>query len=112
MKLLSMPKVAKSSVPAKSNSGQPLSKFRVPLVPGILRTSRPVFVPKPGCSEDVPWRAHPKGASMTELGDRKSTRLNSSHGYISYAVFWLKKKNADDSEQTRPAVQSAPQTLL
>src|SRR2546429_6455519 len=27
------------------------------------------------------------------LGDRKSTRLNSSHGYISYAVFCLKKKN-------------------
>src|SRR2546422_7265824 len=27
-----------------------------------------------------------------ELLDRKSTRLNSSHGYISYAVFCLKKK--------------------
>src|SRR2546422_7361970 len=27
------------------------------------------------------------------LTDRKSTRLNSSHGYISYAVFCLKKKN-------------------
>src|SRR5256884_5337635 len=27
-----------------------------------------------------------------EIGDRKSTRLNSSHGYISYAVFCLKKK--------------------
>src|SRR2546422_6946475 len=26
------------------------------------------------------------------LRDRKSTRLNSSHGYISYAVFCLKKK--------------------
>src|SRR5687768_17937386 len=26
------------------------------------------------------------------LSDRKSTRLNSSHGYISYAVFCLKKK--------------------
>src|SRR2546422_2889963 len=29
--------------------------------------------------------------------DRKSTRLNSSHGYISYAVFCLKKKNKHDS---------------
>src|SRR2546422_5123402 len=29
------------------------------------------------------------------LSDRKSTRLNSSHGYISYAVFCLKKKNGD-----------------
>src|SRR5256886_9992615 len=27
-----------------------------------------------------------------ELGDRKSTRLNSSHSQISYAVFCLKKK--------------------
>src|SRR3989337_3790481 len=27
------------------------------------------------------------------VGDRKSTRLNSSHGSISYAVFCLKKKN-------------------
>src|SRR2546429_4123596 len=27
-----------------------------------------------------------------EMQDRKSTRLNSSHGYISYAVFCLKKK--------------------
>src|SRR2546422_10729309 len=29
--------------------------------------------------------------------DRKSTRLNSSHGYISYAVFCLKKKNTSNS---------------
>src|SRR6266852_8529093 len=33
------------------------------------------------------WPAH----GLT--GDRKSTRLNSSHGSISYAVFCLKKKN-------------------
>src|SRR2546422_3545245 len=31
-------------------------------------------------------------ASVTGRSDRKSTRLNSSHGYISYAVFCLKKK--------------------
>src|SRR2546422_8057268 len=29
---------------------------------------------------------------LTSPSDRKSTRLNSSHGYISYAVFCLKKK--------------------
>src|SRR2546430_10930583 len=29
----------------------------------------------------------------TSAGDRKSTRLNSSHSQISYAVFCLKKKN-------------------
>src|SRR2546422_10637123 len=31
-------------------------------------------------------------ATTKSGGDRKSTRLNSSHGYISYAVFCLKKK--------------------
>src|SRR2546422_5964133 len=36
-------------------------------------------------------RAGPDGLPKT-LIDRKSTRLNSSHGYISYAVFCLKKK--------------------
>src|SRR2546422_1441356 len=35
-----------------------------------------------------------------EKQDRKSTRLNSSHGYISYAVFCLKKKKALCSNQT------------
>src|SRR2546429_2617969 len=38
--------------------------------------------------------------------DRKSTRLNSSHGYISYAVFCLKKKKINatspDNHDTRP----------
>src|SRR2546422_4443297 len=29
---------------------------------------------------------------LQQRADRKSTRLNSSHGYISYAVFCLKKK--------------------
>src|SRR2546422_5736844 len=32
-------------------------------------------------------------------GDRKSTRLNSSHGYISYAVFCLKKKKKNQNVQ-------------
>src|SRR5690625_6091483 len=36
----------------------------------------------------------PKGVDWSgENGDRKSTRLNSSHVAISYAVFCLKKKN-------------------
>src|SRR2546422_6531564 len=33
--------------------------------------------------------------------DRKSTRLNSSHGYISYAVFCLKKKNKHQHDATQ-----------
>src|SRR2546422_5516731 len=33
------------------------------------------------------------------LSDRKSTRLNSSHGYISYAVFCLKKKKKPEARR-------------
>src|SRR3712207_8714762 len=35
--------------------------------------------------------------SLFDPSDRKSTRLNSSHANISYAVFCLKKKNTIDS---------------
>src|SRR5687768_17977046 len=38
------------------------------------------------------------------LRDRKSTRLNSSHGYISYAVFCLKKKKQRKYLQSRDVV--------
>src|SRR2546422_5986063 len=38
--------------------------------------------------------------------DRKSTRLNSSHGYISYAVFCLKKKNNINMRHTPPEQES------
>src|SRR2546422_4164958 len=47
------------------------------------------------------------GALGGELGDRKSTRLNSSHGYISYAVFCLKKKKQKQSSLL--AKDSSPQ---
>src|SRR2546421_8413854 len=40
---------------------------------------------------DVLGRVHPGRMGSAE-GDRKSTRLNSSHDQISYAVFCLKKK--------------------
>src|SRR2546429_927357 len=34
-------------------------------------------------------------STLAERTDRKSTRLNSSHGYISYAVFCLNEKQND-----------------
>src|SRR5437899_8906860 len=45
--------------------------------------------------------------------DRKSTRLNSSHLGISYAVFCLKKKNSHNCRAGRPsrASRSPPNTL-
>src|SRR3712207_7695214 len=39
-----------------------------------------------------------------EVEDRKSTRLNSSHANISYAVFCLKKKNLPPNEPIKAAV--------
>src|SRR2546422_2260728 len=43
---------------------------------------------------------HPNPLALLADKDRKSTRLNSSHGYISYAVFCLKKKNRSRSVWT------------
>src|SRR2546429_6279761 len=40
------------------------------------------------------------GGHPRPLADRKSTRLNSSHGYISYAVFCLKKKKINPHAKT------------
>src|SRR5438067_9685289 len=41
------------------------------------------------------WTLILMGAYRLDLRDRKSTRLNSSHVSISYAVFCLKKKRTD-----------------
>src|SRR2546430_5864317 len=50
-----------------------------------------------GCPEGTILRmpiAHGEGCYFADEEDRKSTRLNSSHSQISYAVFCLKKKKA------------------
>src|SRR3989449_8563062 len=57
------------------NVGELLDEIRADVTPAKLVVSAAASVP----------------TSYIE-GDRKSTRLNSSHGYISYAVFCLKKK--------------------
>src|SRR2546429_1734299 len=41
-------------------------------------------------------------SQRSQYQDRKSTRLNSSHGYISYAVFCLKKKKKTNSIDDSP----------
>src|SRR2546427_1297651 len=41
----------------------------------------------------------PTTYDYSHLGDRKSTRLNSSHSQISYAVFCLKKKKKPNQQQ-------------
>src|SRR2546429_5300443 len=44
-------------------------------------------------------------------GDRKSTRLNSSHGYISYAVFCLKKKKSTSQFSTHSQTARAASSM-
>src|SRR5947209_16676715 len=53
-------------------------------------------------------RQHQRGGARERGRDRKSTRLNSSHANISYAVFCLKKKKTRrmSSRTTQPSVQT------
>src|SRR2546422_4368719 len=58
----------------------------------------------------IPASTTTKSLPPACLRDRKSTRLNSSHGYISYAVFCLKKKKhryEDSHKPTRKVKRSA-----
>src|SRR2546429_5765375 len=55
-------------------------------------------------------RAVGKGNSAGHR-DRKSTRLNSSHGYISYAVFCLKKKRKHESSTIPETCRSFADTF-
>src|SRR2546422_8152939 len=55
-------------------------------------------VREPQISPDGAWVAYTVSTPDT-AEDRKSTRLNSSHGYISYAVFCLKKKKKKERVQ-------------
>src|SRR2546422_4015415 len=59
-----------------------------------------------GLSPDqVTWAAFGVSAAAAAVLDRKSTRLNSSHGYISYAVFCLKKKKKINNQSTDTCLQ-------
>src|SRR2546429_5080981 len=76
------------------------------IYPLSLHDALPISLPPPlvtvaqAKAQDVPRYLDEIGrntafesVNVTPQVDRKSTRLNSSHGYISYAVFCLKKKN-------------------
>src|SRR2546426_9179052 len=71
--------------------------------------------PRPGSKSDS--RRHPSGTPThrprtgcraREPGDRKSTRLNSSHLVISYAVFCLKKKKCPQPPSPVPSNSTTP----
>src|SRR5256885_11391136 len=55
-------------------------------------------------------RGHAVRKTPRACGDRKSTRLNSSHLVISYAVFCLKKKKRLSAQRTPPAASPMPLT--
>src|SRR3712207_7637665 len=48
------------------------------------------------------WLLHDEAYPRGNAADRKSTRLNSSHANISYAVFCLKKKNTNSPSMRVP----------
>src|SRR5436189_1347180 len=61
-----------------------------------LHDALPIWAGRaPGCRDREPDRLGPVLRRGARALDRKSTRLNSSHRCISYAVFCLKKKNID-----------------
>src|SRR2546422_3353499 len=71
----------------------------------------PIKVIRPGDVVSCPpgekhWHGASPTTAMTHI-DRKSTRLNSSHGYISYAVFCLKKKKKKHKIQNSSKWMSA-----
>src|SRR5437870_10365075 len=61
----------------------------------LRRSGRTSRIRSTATSDCIKRAARPGGRSFDAVGrrDRKSTRLNSSHVAISYAVFCLKKKN-------------------
>src|SRR2546422_5224150 len=79
-----------------AQQGVPAAGFLVPLS-GVIATLG-------GLSVTFGYKAK-LGAWLL---DRKSTRLNSSHGYISYAVFCLKKKK---KKQEQPICMIAAKTV-
>src|SRR3989442_8642064 len=79
-----------------------------------LFRSRQAHRAAPPSRPGSPGRASGGARGGREGGDRKSTRLNSSHVRISYAVFCLKKKkhkendNHDDDEQDTDTAARQP----
>src|SRR5260221_888965 len=79
------------------------------------RTQGAVTLPPVGCTPCSTQFTRPKKALAVSVRlnaqDRKSTRLNSSHTVISYAVFCLKKKKMNDVD-LKLASEHDPRSLL
>src|SRR5690606_42057004 len=100
-RLLSAPPAATALYPLSLRDALPIFPPPPPLPPtglgllrGLVRPPLPGGPPPERCGGPPTIAPRPPARYGTAAkGDRKSTRLNSSHVKISYAVFCLKKKN-------------------
>src|SRR5688572_33453680 len=68
----------------------------------LRELDRLTVVPRFGFADPEDYyRRASVGPLLADLADRKSTRLNSSHSQISYAVFCLKKKKKKKKNKNR-----------
>src|SRR5207245_9042907 len=84
-----------SPYPTLFRSPRPKRLITIECTPTTCSRPRGRIPPRPGCSSRPASRGEQPGRGGIRPRDRKSTRLNSSHGSISYAVFCLKKKKED-----------------
>src|SRR2546422_1529031 len=87
-----------------SPSSQQAAAFRIIGATTSRPRSSACTGPTVVASSPVPSQALEMTPVRTQ--DRKSTRLNSSHGYISYAVFCLKKKTPPEHRHQRRSANS------
>src|SRR5687768_17924301 len=79
-----------------------------------LHDALPISAARAGSArgQSRPGSRSPRPEPGRDCPDRKSTRLNSSHGYISYAVFCLKKKKKKQNRiPSIPAPDTTPSLL-
>src|SRR2546422_2997619 len=88
------------SLNRKQESGREWNRRLAVAFPEVLQPFRCVSHPSRYMVLTIP------GVATLRREDRKSTRLNSSHGYISYAVFCLKKKKP--TSRCRTQLQMPP----
>src|SRR5258708_9238535 len=74
-------------------------------------TSRPKRSKSPALVLPSRWGGPPTG-TVPSVADRKSTRLNSSHQIISYAVFCLKKKKKPSKKSRSPLTSPPPHSTV
>src|SRR3712207_8275494 len=82
----------------------------------LFRSLEPVTIPEHGGRDLGAWRRSERelrhgASSCLHPRDRKSTRLNSSHANISYAVFCLKKKQIRTPHLSTPLAPISHLTL-